>query len=70
MTNIHFGLSPNRYCTQADINEALAQQADMEDHEQHHKMLGLILLQEGMIDNTQFIDLLMDLDKIVHDDAE
>ncbi len=58
------------YCTQEDVNEALAKQADMEDHEQHHKMLGLILLQEGMIDNSQFIDLLMDLDKIVHDDAE
>jgi hypothetical protein len=57
------------YCSQEDIDEALEKQAEMEDHEQHHKMLGLILLQEGMIDNTQFIDLLMDLDKIVHDDA-
>ncbi len=57
------------YCSQEDVDEALEKQAEMEDHEQHHKMLGLILLQEGMIDNTQFIDLLMDLDKIVHDDA-
>jgi hypothetical protein len=57
------------YCSQEDIDEALEKQAEMEDHAQHHKMLGLILLQEGMIDNTQFIDLLMDLDKIVHDDA-
>lgn len=58
------------YCTQEDVDAALAKQAEMEDHEQHHKMLGLILLQDGIIDNTQFIDLLMDLDKIVHDDAE
>ena len=57
------------YCSQEDVDVALEKQAEMEDHEQHHKMLGLILLQEGMIDNTQFIDLLMDLDKIVHDDA-
>ena len=46
----------------------MEKQAEMEDHEQHHKMLGLILLQEGMIDNTQFIDLLMELDKVVHDE--
>ena len=57
------------YCTQEDIDAALAIQAEKEDHEQHYKMLGLILLQEGMIDNSQFIDLLMDLDKIVHDDV-
>ncbi|MFH1732143.1 MAG: hypothetical protein ABIF82_10920 [Planctomycetota bacterium] len=57
------------YCSKEDVEKALKVQAKMEDHEQHHKMLGLILLQEGMIDNTQFIDLLMDLDKIVHDDA-
>ena len=57
------------YCSEEDIEQALKKQAEMEDHEQHHKMLGLILLQEGMIDNSQFIDLLMDLDKIVHDDA-
>jgi len=57
------------YCSKEDIKGALKKQAEMEDHEQHHKMLGLILLQEGIIDNTQFIDLLMDLDKIVHDDA-
>lgn len=57
------------YCSQEDIDAALAIQAEKEDHEQHHKMLGLILLQEGLIDNSQFIDLLMDLDKIVHDDA-
>lgn len=57
------------YCSKEDVETALKKQAEMEDHEQHHKMLGLILLQEGMIDNTQFIDLLMDLDKVVHDDA-
>ena len=56
------------YCSEEDVAEALAKQAEMEDHEQHHKMLGLILLQEGMIDNTQFIDLLMELDKVVHDE--
>ena len=57
------------YCSKKDVEAALKSQAELEGHEQHHKMLGLILLQEGMIDNSQFIDLLMDLDNIVHDDA-
>ena len=56
------------YCSRKELKTAQEKQRDMAAHEQHPKMLGLILLQEGTIDNTQFIDLLMELDKIVHDE--
>lgn len=55
------------YCSRKDIDEAMQKQNEMEEKDHHHKMLGLILLQDGIIDNAQFINLLVDLDKIIHD---
>lgn len=56
------------YCTRRDVDKALKIQADRVKAGKPPKMLGLILLEEAMIDNSQFIDLLRELDHIVHDD--
>jgi len=56
------------YCSQKDIEKALKIQGEMKRKHHHPKMLGLILLQEGLVDNSQFLDLLVDLDHVVHDE--
>ncbi len=56
------------YCTRRDVAKALKIQADRLKAGKPPKMLGLIMLEETIIDNSQFIDLLRDLDHIVHDD--
>ncbi len=55
------------YCTHKDVEKALEIQRALAESEQPPQMLGLIMLQEAMLDNTQFIDLLVDLDSVVHD---
>jgi len=54
------------YCTRQEINKATAIQKKMAAAGET-KMLGLILLEEGYIDNMQFIDLLAELEKLVND---
>jgi hypothetical protein len=49
------------------VDQALEIQKEQVDAGQPRRLLGLIMLTEGMIDNFQFIDLLKDLDTIVHD---
>lgn len=55
------------YCTKRDIDRALRIQRERVTAGQKAKMLGLILLEEAMIDNAQFIDLLKELDFVVHE---
>ncbi len=57
------------YCTRRDVEKALRIQADRVKGGKSPKMLGLIMLEETMIDNSQFIDLLRELDHIVHDEV-
>jgi hypothetical protein len=56
------------YCSRRDVDLALDIQKQLVAAGEDHKLLGLILLQEAMIDNAQFIDLLKELDTLVHDD--
>ena len=55
------------YADRETVAQALKIQQEQEDAGQPRRLLGLIMLTEGMIDNFQFIDLLKDLDMIVHD---
>ena len=55
------------YCSRKDVEKALEIQRELTETGQTPKMLGLIMLQEAMIDNSQFIDLLKELDHLVHD---
>lgn len=55
------------YCTKKDVERALEVQRALEESGGPRKMLGLIMLEETMIDNQQFIELLMELDHLVHD---
>ncbi len=55
------------YCSRKDVEKALEIQNELTETGQTPKMLGLIMLQEAMIDNSQFIDLLKELDHLVHD---
>ena len=57
------------YCSRRDVEKALTIQRGITESGDQPKMLGLIMLTEGMIDNTQFIDLLKELDHIVHDET-
>jgi len=57
------------YCTKRDVDKALKIQSDLVEAGQARKMLGLIMLEETMVDNAQFIDLLMELDRLVHDET-
>jgi len=56
------------YCTRKDVDKAFKIQQKMAAEHHSPKMLGLIMLEQAMIDNFQFIDLLQELDKLVHDD--
>jgi hypothetical protein len=56
------------YCSRRDVDTALEIQRQRVAAGESHKMLGLIMLQEAMIDNAQFIDLLKELDTLVHDE--
>lgn len=58
------------YCTKNDVDKALQIQSALEKDGEGRKMLGLIMLEETMIDNAQFIEILMELDKVVHNDQE
>jgi hypothetical protein len=58
------------YCTREDVDRALEIQRQLVESGDEPRMLGLILLGEGMIDNTEFIDLLKELDTIVHDEED
>ena len=58
------------YCTQKDVDHALKVQKKLTDSGQEPPMLGIILLEEGLIDNAQFLDLLMELNRVVHDTSE
>lgn len=55
------------YCTEKDVEKALQIQTALEKDGESRKMLGLIMLEETMIDNAQFIEILMELDKVVHE---
>lgn len=55
------------YCSKQEVRNATAIQKQMAANGETPKMLGLILLEQGYIDNAQFIDLLAELDKLVHD---
>lgn len=57
------------YCTKHDVAKALDIQKCLAATGRT-KMLGLILLEQAMIDNAQFIDLLRELDHMVHDHPE
>ena len=58
------------YCTRKDVDRALKIQREQMEPDGKPKMLGLIMLEEAMIDNSQLIELVMELDKIVHDDVD
>jgi len=55
------------YCSRKDVDRALRVQRELAEGGTA-RMLGLIMLGEAMIDNVQFIDLLKELDTIVHDE--
>ncbi len=55
------------YCHRRDIDHALKIQRKLSASGSPPKMLGLIMLEEGLIDNTQLIDLVVELNKLVHD---
>ena len=55
------------YCTDEDVQRALEIQRALEKSGPR-KMLGLIMLEETMIDNAQFLELLVELDHFVHDE--
>ncbi len=56
------------YCTKEDVDRALEIQRALEASGEPRTMLGLIMLEETMINNQQFIELLMELDHLVHED--
>jgi hypothetical protein len=56
------------YCSRKDVEKALKIQARHAEEGNERKMLGLIMLEEAMIDNMQFIELLKELDVLVHDE--
>ena len=58
------------YCSRMDVRKALKIQKKLIDDKHPPKMLGLIMLEQAMIDNYQFIELLQELDKIVHQDKQ
>ena len=45
------------YVTAADVNKALAIQKEMNSHG-HHKLIGLIMLEQGMINSAQLLEIL------------
>jgi hypothetical protein len=56
------------YTDRKSVEKALKIQQEDEKAGRPRRMLGLIMVAEGIIDNFQFIDLLKDIDHIVHDD--
>ena len=58
------------YCSKKDVEKALQIQSALEKDGEGRKMLGLIMLEETMIDNAQFIEILMELDKVVHEQED
>ncbi len=56
------------YCTKEDVERALEIQRVLEASGEPRTMLGLIMLEETMINNEQFIELLMELDHLVHEE--
>jgi len=46
------------FVTEAQVKEALDIQGKMDDSGQPHKLIGLIMLEQGMMSNTQLIEML------------
>ena len=46
------------FCTREDVHRALDIQKHLPNHNKEHKLLGMIMLEEGMISNEQLIAIL------------
>jgi len=56
------------FCTPRDVKEALASQSQILADDHSHKMVGMILLERGVISTTQLIQVLQYCDRAVHSD--
>lgn len=60
-----FGVIAQRkqYVSLEDVERALAVQRDLGDQGQRHKLLGIIMLELGMLSSTQLLDILQEMEK-------
>ena len=54
------------FCTPNDVKEALAAQRQLASDEQPHNLVGMILLERGVISTTQLIHVLRFCDRTAH----
>lgn len=54
------------FCSKHDADKALLLQKKAESGGKPGKMLGMVMLENGIIDNAQFLTLISELDHIVH----
>ena len=50
------------YVTENDVERALKVQRELRQHNHPHKLIGIIMLEMGMISSTQLLDVLKYLD--------
>jgi hypothetical protein len=50
------------FATKADVERALTQQRAMDEKSEKRKLIGLILLENGILDTTQLIVILKEID--------
>lgn len=51
------------FCALKDVDQALRIQRDQDQKGERHRLLGIIMIEEGLLSTTQLIEILKDFEK-------